>query len=718
MTVRSSLAVCLAILTGFTGCGIFTAGPAPVQTSAAVLRINPANPRYLMDSSGNTVVLIGNIGPGYTNGYDVTADINSTLSSNQNSFRLWVWEHSRSNAGTDMSSPLAFLRTGPGTANDGQPKFDLTKYDPNFFNALRNAVSAAGSRGVYPGVMLFQGWSVNGDTSDNPFFGHPFNANNNINGINADSNGDGIGYEVHTLDNPAVTAIQDAYIRKVIDTLNDLDNFYWEVCNECFNGSSDWQNHVANVIRSYEATKPKQHLIEISTGGGGNGPLYSSPADIIAQGSASFNDTNDQFAANPPPATGNKVWISDSDHIGWEMYKASAGVGIRWVWANFTRGYNLMGPVQAVPAIINTLPSSDAANMYTMMNAKSLAAAYAKKMNIAAMTPRGDLSSTGFALANPGSEYLVYAPGGGSVTVNLSGASGSFAVEWGNPSSGATSAGNSVTGGSSISLSPPFGGDAVLYLKSGTSVNPNPTPTPPPALQAGLVGWWKFDEGSGNTLNDSSGNGHNGTIVNNFGWTAGRYGGALSFSGNASLDGTVRTNNPTYIDLGSSSLTGGGPGTTFTIAVWVKVRFPNKEESVIISNANAAGDTIQYDLRQDGTKFAFHVQSGSSWMNEYIPINPSYVGQWVHLVWVNAGPGYSGQTLYLNGAPQPLTQNGGGNTSLSVPTSGYGNTVIGAPGSFYEEGSYFAGDMDDLRVYNRALSSSEVQVVYGAAGAP
>ncbi len=62
--------------------------------------------------------------------------------------------------------------------------------------------------------------------------GIPFNSKNNINGIDGDSNGDGIGTEIDTLANPAVTRIQEHYVRKVIDTVNDLDNVLYEICNE------------------------------------------------------------------------------------------------------------------------------------------------------------------------------------------------------------------------------------------------------------------------------------------------------------------------------------------------------------------------------------------------------------------------------------------------------------------------------------------------------
>jgi hypothetical protein len=94
--------------------------------------------------------------------------------------------------------------------------------------------------------------------------------------------------------------------------------------------------------------------------------------------------------------------------------------------------------------------------------------AYAKRLDLAKVTPQPGLSSTGFCMADAvstGSEYLVYAPSGGSFTVNLSATTKTLNVEWFNPSTGVTTSAGTVTGGSSSrAFTPPFSGDAVLYL--------------------------------------------------------------------------------------------------------------------------------------------------------------------------------------------------------------------------------------------------------------
>ena len=197
---------------------------------------------------------------------------------NHNFIRGWAWEQAKWAPWetTDWYfNPLPYQRNGPGTAIDGKPKLDLTKYNAAYFNRVRQRAIAAGNRGCYIGIMLFQGWSIEDKDigKDNPWLGHPMNASNNINGINGDSNGDGEGHEVHTLPSDtfysppvsqAVINIEEAYVAHCIDQLNDLDNIFWEISNESHAYSANWHYHMIDFIHSYEATKPKQHLVWMS----------------------------------------------------------------------------------------------------------------------------------------------------------------------------------------------------------------------------------------------------------------------------------------------------------------------------------------------------------------------------------------------------------------------------------------------------------------------
>jgi hypothetical protein len=99
---------------------------------------------------------------------------------------------------------------------------------------------------------------------------------------------------------------------------------------------------------------------------------------------------------------------------------------------------------------------------------------YSRKLNLANIAPRDTLSTTGFCLAqtpSTGAEYLIYAPAGGPFKVDLSAMSRArtLAVEWFNPSTGKEIAGEPIPAGSSAQqFTPPFTGDAVLYMVDKT----------------------------------------------------------------------------------------------------------------------------------------------------------------------------------------------------------------------------------------------------------
>lgn len=433
------------------------------------LRVSKRNPRYFETGAGQIVYLTGS----HTwstlqdNGtsdpppvFNYPAYLDFLTAHNHNFFRLYSWEQAKWTdeiASDYWFSPGVFQRNGPGLALDGKPKFDLTQFNQAYFDRVRSRVQDAGARGIYVSIMLFDGWSVTtkpGSAANNPWKGHPFNSANNINGIDGDANGDGLGPEVQTLVNTSVTALQDAYVRKMIDAVNDLDNVLFEIDNEGDATSKAWQYHMIQLIRDYEAAKPKQHPVGITAmwPGGADADLYGSAADWISP----MGDIN-----SPATATGSKVVIGDTDHF--------CGIcgNVAWVWRSFTRGQNpvLMDGYDGA-AIGVGAADYYAGNPVWEAIRKNLGYArnFSVRMNLAAAAPRGDLASSGYCLAVVGSEYLVFLPSGGNVRVNLAGVSGARTVEWFNPANGQTFIRGTVNGGSSVTINAPFSGAAVAYI--------------------------------------------------------------------------------------------------------------------------------------------------------------------------------------------------------------------------------------------------------------
>jgi len=456
--------VCIVGLSALAIAGLATAGRAP---ATGPLRVHPTNPRYFTDGSGRAVYLTGShtwsnlvdMGPSDPPPkFDFDACLDWMVKLDHNFIRLWTWElttwDTRANGRwgkpkPHFCRPQPWLRTGPGKALDGKPKFDLAKFDPDYFTRLRTRVEAAGKRGIYVSIMLFEGWGL--QFSPGAWKAHPLNAANNLQGVHGDTNGDGKGLEVHELGNKAVTAVQEAYVRKVIDTVGDLDNVLYEISNENHPQSTEWQYHMIRFIKRVEKSKPKQHPVGMTFQykGGSNKTLFDSPADWVSPNPAGG------YRDNPPDMKGKKVVLADTDHL-WGI-----GGNQAWVWKSFTRGLNplFMDPYDGV-----VLAGRFEKKWDPIRRSLGYTLQYARRMDLAAMTPQGKLASTKYCLANPGREYLVYLPSGGSVTVDLSAAKGALLAQWFNPNTGKARKPTALQGGAKRTLAAPFKGDAVLYV--------------------------------------------------------------------------------------------------------------------------------------------------------------------------------------------------------------------------------------------------------------
>jgi hypothetical protein len=432
------------------------------------LRPHPANRRYFAGADGRVVLLTGshtwlNLQDGGASDppppFDYATWLRFLERHDHNFFRLWVWEQAKWTVekGPLHYAPLPYRRTGPGLAFDGEPKFDLTQYDDAYFQRLRDRVAAAGERGIYVAVMLFNGWSVaypkGSHRLQNPWHGHPYNRNNNVNGIDGDPNRDDSGIETHELINPRILRLQEAYVRKVVDTVNDLDNVLYEISNESHVNSVRWQHHMIDFIQAYERTLPKQHPVGMTVAfpKGSNDDLFESNADWISPRGA---------LETPDVADGRKVILLDTDHV----------CGIcgdrKWAWKSFLRGHNplFMDRYDDGYGLDGGGYDLNKPRDKSLRLNLGFIRRYASRIDLAAMAPRGDLASTGYALAGK-EEYLIYLPDGGEATVDLTSVAGPLRVEWFDPATGTVRGGPEAAGGARQAFAAPFRDDAVLYLR-------------------------------------------------------------------------------------------------------------------------------------------------------------------------------------------------------------------------------------------------------------
>ncbi len=444
----------------------------PDNNDVPLLSVHPINKRYFINPEGDAVYLAGahvwqnlqDYGPG--NPPTTSCNFNQGEAHNcgveewqylrargHNFTRGWHWEQEQGYEGTTgyTTRPIPYLKEANGLYN-------LNAYDENYFNQLRNRVAAAQANGLYISVMLFNGWSIqqrSTEEGDDPWLGHPFHINNNSTwsgGFNPDIDGDG-GEEVHALIHSEVTAVQKAYVERVVQELNQFDNIIWEICNECGDSHNqiskaatvEWMEDMADHIRTLEGAEGmQQHLIWLSAPwGGANAELLASSAEVVA---VSGGVSHHQSPPANDPSEHEKIVILDSDHIDnpscvdWEPGR-ELWCGYAWPWKVFTRGYNaaLMDTVRTVYPIGPIGPADPVFDppVEATRFALGQTARYGNEViqNLAGMQPSEELivSQIGgedlrYVLANQGQEYLVFRPESGLFELEL--LAGNYAYHW------------------------------------------------------------------------------------------------------------------------------------------------------------------------------------------------------------------------------------------------------------------------------------------------
>jgi len=141
----------------------------------------------------------------------------------------------------------------PGYAFGGN-KFDLTKWDDDYFRRLRDFVAEAGKRGVVVEVVFFCPFY-----DDSMWNLSPMNVANNVNGIGRVRR-----HDVYMLRDEKLTAVQQAMVRRIVAALGNFDNVYYEICNEPYERSGqteNWQARIAETIVKAEEKLRYKHLI-------------------------------------------------------------------------------------------------------------------------------------------------------------------------------------------------------------------------------------------------------------------------------------------------------------------------------------------------------------------------------------------------------------------------------------------------------------------------
>jgi hypothetical protein len=230
-----------------------------------------------------------------------------------------------------------------------------------------------------------------------------------------------------------------------------------------------------------------------------------------------------------------------------------------------------------------------------------------------------------------------------------------------------------------------------FQVRAVSSAGTDPTPasftwTINAVTEVNLVAAYAFEEASGTTTADASGNGHTGTLANATRTASGRFGSALSFNG---TNATVNVNDSALLDLSNA----------MTFSAWV--------------NPSALGTgvwrTVLMKERPGGLAYGLYANDSATRPSAYVQIGSTEAGRngpaslplntWTHLAVT-----YNGSTLrlYVNGT-QVATRNITGSVSATTGMLRIGGNSIW--------GEYFAGLIDEVRIYSRVLSAAEITTI-------
>ena len=216
------------------------------------------------------------------------------------------------------------------------------------------------------------------------------------------------------------------------------------------------------------------------------------------------------------------------------------------------------------------------------------------------------------------------------------------------------------------------------------------TAVAPPDLARGLAGHWAFDDGKGAIARDASGRGNHGAIKGGAKWAKGVLGGALEFDGR---DDFVSIPNESAFDITGS----------ITVSAWIRVESFSKSWQAIVTK----GDRAWRLHRAGGTSSAGFACTDLSRNETGDLFGKKSVadGHWRHVAGVLDGATIS---LYVDGV---LDASGDSSPKISVNNHA---VLIGA--NDQAKGRLFRGLIDDVRLYDRALSVAEIQALVKAGG--
>ena len=210
--------------------------------------------------------------------------------------------------------------------------------------------------------------------------------------------------------------------------------------------------------------------------------------------------------------------------------------------------------------------------------------------------------------------------------------------------------------------------------------------TPPPA---GIVAGYAFDDGTGTSAVDVSGHGITGTLTNGPTWGAGRYGGAIVLDG---VDDYVDLGNPVALRLTGS----------MTVSAWINSSAFPADDAAVVSKRGSVGFQLDTTIDAGPRTVGFKLTSSTGADMIRYGATALQTNTWYHVAGVYDAAAAT-MTVYVDGHLDNGAQIG---TVTSSQQDSPQNVLIGRRAN---GGYLFSGRVDDVRIYDRALSLAEIQ---------
>lgn len=419
--------------------------------SVTPISLHPSNPHYFLFRGKPTVLVTSaeHYGAVVNLEFDYKVYLDTLHKDGLNLTRVFTgayrephWDNDQNPLGPrdgQFITPWARSST-PGAAGGGN-KFDLDRWNPQYFARLKDFCRMASDRGIVVEVVFFSQmydermWALS-----------PLHKDNNINGI-----GQRTFDRFITLDDPAMVKRQEALIRKVVAELKGFDNVYFELCNEPNmpehreeDAVRKWQNHLAEVTMKTLAALKARHLIAAQD------PTRCDHSAVNVQNYHYANGDDRPEGAWVGAMQGLERYYDMNEPLVFDETETDRETNVirREAWAFMLSGgagYNHLDDSFMIDDETGSGKAKwfDEANDYRDLRRQL---SYLKRFiesvdflqlgrrpGLVKATPEGVKA---YGIADPGKTYLVYLEGKGGGSLVLDAPSGSYRAEWVSPQTG------------------------------------------------------------------------------------------------------------------------------------------------------------------------------------------------------------------------------------------------------------------------------------------